>query len=279
MRRRGFVPNEKTYTLMVLLWSKSKSPSALANAETWFSRIEDPTLFHYNALLRVYKDKGVSMNKALNRLEAMSIVPNDVSYSTVLQCAKQGDAALVIEIWQHMDKQWSTQPSRKDGSEHSLLAQKARRVLETEQGLQDKPDDKDDTTFLDMDDTLQRNLFSAMTRASCRPSFAMQVIERLYGIQPPPFSRNDTRYQPSEAVTIQSMGLVPSVRTLDVILRFFGNQKSYKLGRKYYKLMLDHFPQLTPDDHLKQTAAWLEPRKSFWAKQQGRTSSSSSNRN
>lgn len=273
MRRRGIVPNEKTYTLMVLLWSKSKSPSALANAETWFSRINDPTLFHYNALLRVYKDKGVSMNKALNRLEAMSIVPNDVSYSTVLQCAKQGDDALVNEIWQHMEKQWSTQPSRKNGSETSLLAQKARLVLETEEGLQDKADNKDDTTLLNMDDALQTSLFSAMTRASCRPSFAMQVIERLYGIQPPPFSKSDTRDQPSEAVTTTSMGLVPSVRTLDVILRFFGTQKSYKLGRKYYKLILDQFPELTPDEHLKKTAAWLEPRKSFWAKQQGRGSS------
>ena len=270
MKRRGSVPNEKTYTLMVLLWSNSKSPSALANAETWFSRINEPTLFHYNALLRVYKEKGVSMNKALKRLEAMSIVPNAVSYSTVLQCAKQGDAVLVNQVWHHMDSQWSTQPSRSDDS---LLAQKARLVLENEQGLQDKPDHQDDTTILDMDDKLQSNLFSAMTRASCRPSFAMQVIERLYGIQPPPFSKNDTRYQRSEPVTVTSMELVPSVRTLDVILRFFGTQKSYKLGRKYYKLILDQFPQLTPDDHLKQTAAWLEPRKSFWAKQ------SSSSRN
>ncbi|KAI9312509.1 hypothetical protein BX666DRAFT_841831 [Dichotomocladium elegans] len=121
MRKRGIEPNQHTHTIMISALGNSKSPHAMAKAEGWLKeRIKDgPSVVHYNALLTVYKQHGLSMREAWDRIKSdKSFRPDAITYSILFQCAKPGDESRVRRAWQE----------RKNlGSSSSLMTAAGRR--------------------------------------------------------------------------------------------------------------------------------------------------------
>ncbi|KAJ1983396.1 hypothetical protein H4R34_001310 [Dimargaris verticillata] len=73
IKKRGLIPNVKSYTLVLEACANSTSPNVVTEAEAYFDKLKQtlsPNLTHFNALLKVYLVSG-QVDKAMALFERM----------------------------------------------------------------------------------------------------------------------------------------------------------------------------------------------------------------
>ncbi|KAI8149124.1 hypothetical protein BJV82DRAFT_574406 [Fennellomyces sp. T-0311] len=233
MRKRNIAPNQQTFTILISAWAHSSSPAAVRNAQDVIDRMDrygvQPTIIHYNTLLLAYEKTKTPIQDVFDRLPCK---PNEYTYSIAFRCAAEQnlDSGFVRMLWSQVQQKAMAKPS--------LLAQKAAQVIVTEDPKEGK---------FTLDDRLAASFLAALARTAAGEddvSYGIDAIDQLYGLRP--------------ASTSHKGLLVPTVYSLDSILRFFGRTRKYKLGREYYDLALKQYPQIEPDQALLDTRAWLD---------------------
>jgi hypothetical protein len=271
MRKRGLEPNERTFTLMLSVYGKSKSPEAIKYAEAWVKKMKDfniePSVIHINNLMRVYNNAD-RPERALETLKRIStegtIVPDAVTYSIVLQSCSQltqtNRADQVREIWlEIIHRLERNQRTITDVSTASSLSKKAADVLWTEDSIRGHSSVRDKE--LEIDDSLVVALLSAVTRTAVHERdilTGLEVIDRLYSLCPPRAAEIMKKNGIVTENRKHGFGFQPSVKVLDAILRFSGGLREFKLGQEYYSLTVQQFPRLNPDKYVHDALAWIE---------------------
>ncbi|KAG1468430.1 hypothetical protein G6F56_003834 [Rhizopus delemar] len=250
MRRRGMSPNDRTFTHMISVYSKSTTPNAIEKAEEWLKKMKNfdikPSIIHFNNLLKVYNHAGHPL-KTIQLLDGMSakrISPDAFTYGIALRACSElqqpGQAAKEIKrIWQHIVYRL----------EDNALGQNNSRYLKIED------------LNLKIDDKLVISFLTAIGRTSTKESDmlpGLEAVHRLYSLCPPQADAIIEKHQPFGGNRRYGFGLQPSVEALDAILRFCGKLKHYTLGKEYYELALQQYPRLKPDQYVTDAYKWIE---------------------
>jgi hypothetical protein len=271
MRKRGIDPNERTFTLMLSVYGKSKSPQAMKYAEAWLKKMKDfniePSVIHINNLMRVFNNAG-QPERALETLKHLSsegnIVPDAVTYSIALQsCSLLPNAnranevrAIWLEIIHRLER---NQRTMSNVAAASTLSKKAAEVLWTEDSIRGHSSVRDKE--LEIDDSLVVALLSAVTQTAVHEKdilTGLEAVDRLYSLCPPRAAEIMNRNGLESEKRKPGFGFQPSVKVLDAVLRFSGGLREFKLGQEYYNLTVQQFPRVKPDKYVQDALAWIE---------------------
>ncbi|KAI8371006.1 hypothetical protein BD560DRAFT_396587 [Blakeslea trispora] len=268
MRKRGFEPNNHTFTHMLNAYAKSNSPQSVESAEAWMERMQDfnltPSIIHMNNLMRVYNNNN-QPEKTLDQLQRISVdtimVPDAITYSIALKACgllePNFQMRSICRVWQDVMHRLSRKNQPKPSV--SLLAQKAQKVA-----VARGPTIASNALEVDLivDNSLVISLLNAVAQANKDLPYhqqnilvAVQAIDSIYSLCP---TRAASMMEGVQRTA--GFGFQPSIKVLDAILRFTGNVRQYKLGRDYYRLALQQYPRLKPDDHCKDAIQWIEER-------------------
>ncbi|CEP16816.1 hypothetical protein [Parasitella parasitica] len=266
MRKRGIDPNEHTFSHMLVAYGKSTSPRSIYSAEAWLKKMKDfdfkPASIHINNLMRVYNHAG-HPEKTLALLKQIStsndILPDAVTYSIALQACPQlpryVNAQKVRHIWNNiLARIEEKQPKQTT----SLLSQKAADIIWKEDAIRH---DKTKDAELKVDDSLVVALLRAVTQTASAERdvlIGIEAIEKFYSLCPPQAVELLKRNGISKQDLQPGFGFRPSVKVLDAILRFSGALREFKLGKEYFDLAIQQFPQLKPDKYVDDAYAWIE---------------------
>ncbi|KAG1049136.1 hypothetical protein G6F43_008519 [Rhizopus delemar] len=246
MRRRGIAPNDRTFTHMISVYSKSTTPNAVENAEEWLKKMKNfdikPSIIHINNLLKVYNhaQQPSKTIKLLHEMPSRRIHPDAFTYSIALKACSElsepGQAAKEIkQIWQNI-------VYRLEGEDHGDSL-------------------KIENLNLKIDDGLVISLLTAISRTLSKESDmipGLEAIHRLYSLYPPRAAAVIEKHQLFNVNQQYGFGMQPSIKALDTILRFCGKTKQYALGKEYYELALQQYPRLKPDQYVNDAYDWIK---------------------
>ncbi|KAI8333934.1 hypothetical protein BC941DRAFT_504443 [Chlamydoabsidia padenii] len=287
MRKRGFAPSERTFAHILTTFINSDSPEAVKRAESWIERMEDydiqPTTYHYNTLLNVYK-KANCNNQIMAKVRQMMRdddllpYPDHVTLSTALQICPlliNSQDKEIKRIWQYIIDSFESdngvqqqQQQQRMDRPTSLLQAKVLQLQSTDptwrydqEAIQEKrqalqPKVKFTREPIQVDDTLVVALIRALSRSNGKQTggintqfeMVMDIMNRLYGLRPSKDSIDDK----------DDFGLTPGVTVLDAMVRYCGAVRQFALGEAYFDLALQKFPGLEPDDQAYSAYAWMQ---------------------
>ncbi|KAI9483573.1 MAG: hypothetical protein EXX96DRAFT_558698 [Benjaminiella poitrasii] len=273
MRKRGISPNEYTFTYMFTALEKSASPSAAERAESWFEKMKkynvEPSIFHINILMRVYDHVGRPetameiMKRIISSDDLNDINPDSTTFSIALHICSDLEnidkaSNELQNIWQAIKKRSSlSQLQQHEKKEvQSLLAEKASEIIWKEGVFRhtQKP--------LKLDDELVIALLSAVKRTATEQkkdiSIGIEAIHRMYSLYPRSAAQIMDSYGLESEQRFHGFGYQPSIKVLDAIIRFAGRLKEFKLGSEYFQLALHQYPQLKPDEYVREAALWCD---------------------
>ncbi|CAO3689232.1 unnamed protein product [Umbelopsis ramanniana] len=113
MKRRGFNPNEITYTNLMTALAKNPSENSIARANDLYVTMKESgsiTKIHFNALLNVYARCGAhrEMMRLFDAMLESDVSPDKVTYSTIFSAfARQqiGTFEELAAIWERAQQQ------------------------------------------------------------------------------------------------------------------------------------------------------------------------------
>lgn len=251
MRKRGFRPNNYTFTNLLVSLSRSDTPAAVARAEVFMRRLSEeyrlqPNEHNIAAFLTVYEKHDVSLDDMLTAANSFDVKPGKASYAILLRKAgAEGNGAMVRQLWEQVQSR--LMPNAPE-TRLSSLALKAQKIAMTEEAIKVERSER-----FELDDDLVITFLHSLKRtAETDADLAMgiHVIEQLYGMRPPLVQE-----QFSE-VRCRDEDL--SLPVLDAILHFCGSLGQFQLGLQYYKEARKKYPYLKPDSRLEDVLSWLE---------------------
>ncbi|ORY98036.1 hypothetical protein BCR43DRAFT_563362 [Syncephalastrum racemosum] len=251
MRKRGFRPNNYTFTNLLISLSRSDTPAAVERAEVWMRRLSGeynlyPNEHNLAALLTVYEKHDMPLDEMLQTMHSFDVKPGKASYAILLRKAgAEGNLAVVRSLWEQVQ---SRLVHNSPETRLSSLALKAQKIAMTEDAVKVERSER-----FELDDKLVVAFLHSLKRtAETDADLAMgiHVIEQLYGLRPPLVQK-----QFSE-VRCRNEDL--SLPVLDAILHFCGSLGQFQLGLQYYKEAEKKFPDLRPDDRLVEVREWLQ---------------------
>ncbi|KAI8977268.1 hypothetical protein BDF20DRAFT_836090 [Mycotypha africana] len=259
MRKRGFAPNEYTFTHMLKAYVKSTSPNAVEAAEKWFKRMQDfgisPSAIHFTNLMRVYNhnslpDKTVEL---LNRMsELNSVAPDTYTYTVALQACSQLTDPIrqreeTREIWKQILER-AGQPLKSQST--SLLSRKASQVAQEVKYTHLKK--------LKIDDELVISLImtaKSVAKNSNDMTLGLEMINTLFSTLP------STAITKSKMVgnlallrNKQQQGTSMlihhpfNVKILDAVLRFAKDLEQWEMCKEYFAMAKKLYPNINPDE-------------------------------
>ncbi|KAG0344896.1 hypothetical protein BG004_004107 [Podila humilis] len=239
MKKRGFEPSERTYTILLnALAINSSSPKSVSRAKELYRQMQEsedtpPTLVHTNALLKVcgHKPDYVALMHVFSDMPKTGPnAPNVVTYNTVIgSFARMGTDEgfqLAWEVWQ------------------DVLVAKTRR-----------PDE------VVLDSQVVDSILLAC-RGARNPLYIQRgyaLFESLYGISPPtaqsgsvPSGSSSGAGSPSKMLGLGAALRKDTIepRTVELLLSICTKLKDYKKGQKYLELIKTAYPDFKPDVQL-----------------------------
>jgi hypothetical protein len=299
MRKRGLQPSDRTFAHLLTTFINSASPSSVERAESWVERMDgygvQPTTYHYNILLNVYKKAGHN-NQVMAKVRQMMRdddrlpYPDQVSLSIALQVCPlltSDHDKEIRRIWQYilssLDCDSKVQAYVQQHKAMSSLQAKVNQLQLSDPTYrqehaslmeQRKSGLKYPQEAIQVDDTLAVALIRALARSNGtrrtstlddgkREHFdmAMEIIDRLYGLRP-----NNSSIMSNDDDDDTSLGFSPGVTVLDAIVRYCGAVRRFDVGEALFDSALQKFPKLEPDSRAYDAYAWMQSntrRKSF----------------
>ncbi|KAH8553664.1 hypothetical protein BGW37DRAFT_267907 [Umbelopsis sp. PMI_123] len=113
MKRRGFLPNEHTYTNLMMALAKNPTESSVARANDLYITLQESgsiSKIHFNALLNVYARCGAhrEMMRLFDAMSQSDVTPDKMTYSTLFNAfARQqiGSFEELTSIWEKAQEQ------------------------------------------------------------------------------------------------------------------------------------------------------------------------------
>lgn len=301
MRKRGLQPSDRTFAHLLTAFINSTSTSSVERAESWVARMEEygvePTVYHYNILLNVYKKAGCN-NQIMAKVRQMMRdddrlpYPDQVTLSIALQVCplltSQHDKE-IKRIWQYIldsldcdvqthvqqptpvsslqakvNQLQSSDPTyRQDHA--SLLEQRKSAVKYPQEAIQ-------------VDDTLVVALIRALARSNGTKKhdastlddgqqghfgMAVEIVDKLYGLRP-----NNNNNINNNDDDDDGLGFTPGVTVLDAMVRYCGAVRQFDVGEALFDSALQKFPKLEPDSRAYSAYAWMQTntRRKSWTK-------------
>ncbi|RUP45574.1 hypothetical protein BC936DRAFT_147999 [Jimgerdemannia flammicorona] len=252
MKRRGFKPNDRTYTLLLsALAANPSSPEAIERAEQIYAGLQSSStilsLIHTNALIKVFS-RADDLQSVLRVYHSMpregEMRPDKFTYTTVLSaCARTtGDDGFRegLKVWEDV-----LAAVKKDAETYrqrdSPLGKKAETVeiaVKTMQNAKTVIRPQHKRAPLEVDSFLATAMLS-VCKSARDPLDVMRgfdVVSTIYGIRPP--SINPPLLANPPPMTSPA---------LDVIISLCFRTRQYDLGIQYFDLTLSAFPDFEPD--------------------------------
>ncbi|KAI9013936.1 hypothetical protein CLU79DRAFT_767682 [Phycomyces nitens] len=284
MRKRGFKPNERTFTLLITCFSESSSPIAGERAKQILETMKiynfKPNVIHMNALMKVYSNFGQpkELFQTLENMKDNNIQPDNVSYTIAMKnchLLPDGEAVRTVQrLWkeiedrteftsdQYVKDEPKVQSQEESNRPVSSLSLKAAKVANDRSYRVDKMrlSQTQPIARFTPDDSLIAVFLLALSRNAMDSSdlwFGIRAIEKLYGLRPSQVTRMmedqnmDTKTQPHYHLNVTS-------KSLFGIMRFCGGLGQYKLGEAYCLLALKEFPDLHFDAECGYVYEWLQ---------------------
>ncbi|KAF8927774.1 hypothetical protein BGZ58_010133 [Dissophora ornata] len=240
MKKRGFEPNERTYTILLnALAINTSSPNSVPRAMTLYQEMKDsedtpPTRTHINALLKVCarKPDHGALQKVYGEMpKSGPNAPDVVTFNILINSfAREGGDKGFEMAW----KVWG-----------DCLEAKTRR-----------PDE------VNLDEALVDAILLACREAksSAYIKRGYRLVESLYGLSlsvpgsggPPTISATDKTISPSKALGLGTILKKDTIqpRTVELLLSICTKLKDYGKAERYMDLIRETYPSFTPDSQL-----------------------------
>ncbi|KAI8060288.1 hypothetical protein BC940DRAFT_312224 [Gongronella butleri] len=279
MRKRGLVPNERTFTHMLSALANSTSESTPDKANAWIERMAQhdmvPSVIHTNAQLQVYARAGLAnqvMAKVRQRMRDQAPSPDHVTLSIALEVVPlivNQPTKEIRRMWHYaVDHQQPVAPARTS----SRLQAKADGIMRLDTMQNDAREAAVNHGALKIDDTLLVAFFKALARLprhqpqARNTKYRHDALDLVQEITSTMYNVPSTDEAPADAKRVRAQ---PGIKVLDALVRCCGSLRAFDLGKSYYDQLCANYPNLKPDKQAKDAYAWMTANTSNRRRDQG----------
>lgn len=252
MKKRGFEPSERTFTILLnSLAINADSPNSVPRARALYQQLQDsedlsPTTVHTNALLKVctrqhdytaLQEVYASMSKSGDN------APDVITYSTVINAyaRKGGDEGFEMawRVWEDL-----VQDKARRGEDVELDSRIVDAVLLACRGARS-------AMFMKRGYKLVESLYGLP--ASSSTSGSGTGAGSGSGSEPTTSTATERAISPTKSLGLSPASLRKDTihpRTVELLLSICSKLKDYSRATHYMTLIRSHFPNFTPDPQL-----------------------------